>query len=167
MCPSTNEGSQSLWRPFLMNTSSSLVLHSPAPTRSLWMREKCSLKPRRYTCLSSLFSLAGASFPRVIKHCGKNKRATVPYKEESVPLNLNITFLVQLLKKITFICILAGWRDHQDHESLHKHDREEALQCEVCIQLWNQLDQVIPLGRTTARTQPLTPGKGKATEILT
>ena len=36
-----------------------------------------------------------------------------------------------------------GRRDHKDHESLHKHDREEALQCEVCVQLWKQLDQVI------------------------
>lgn len=42
-----------------------------------------------------------------------------------------------------FICTSAGWRDHKDHESLHKHDREEALQREVGIQLRKQLDQVI------------------------
>lgn len=42
-----------------------------------------------------------------------------------------------------FIPALPGWRDHKDHESLHKHDCEEALQCEVCLQLWEQLDQVI------------------------
>lgn len=46
---------------------------------------------------------------------------------------------------VCFVCTLAGWRDHKDHEGLHKHDREEALQCEVCIQLWHQLDQVIDL----------------------
>lgn len=42
-----------------------------------------------------------------------------------------------------FIPALPGWRDHEDHESLHKHDSEEALQCEVGLQLWEQLDQVI------------------------
>lgn len=46
---------------------------------------------------------------------------------------------------VCFVCTLSGRRDHKDHESLHKHDREEALQCEVSVQLWNQLDQVIDL----------------------
>lgn len=41
-----------------------------------------------------------------------------------------------------FVCLFPGWRDHKDHESLHKHDCEEALQCEVCLQLREQLDQM-------------------------
>lgn len=44
---------------------------------------------------------------------------------------------------VCYMGISPGWRDHKDHESLYKHDREEALQCEVCLQLWKQLDQVI------------------------
>lgn len=56
--------------------------------------------------------------------------------------------------RVFHLYISPGWRDHKDHESLHKHDREEALQCEVCVQLWKQLDQVIDSTEGTKRTQP-------------
>lgn len=49
------------------------------------------------------------------------------------------------LLTVCFPCAPAGWRDHKDHESLHKHDCEEALQREVCVQLWYKLDQMIEL----------------------
>lgn len=44
-----------------------------------------------------------------------------------------------------------GWRDHKDHESLHKHDREEALQREVGLQLRQQLDQVMAGDETVGK----------------
>lgn len=50
---------------------------------------------------------------------------------------------VALLLYWLFTCTFPGWRDNKDHESLHKHDCKEAVQREVCVQLWKQLDQVI------------------------
>lgn len=42
------------------------------------------------------------------------------------------------------VSLSSGWRDHQDHESLHQHDGEEALQHHVCDQRCQFLGQVIP-----------------------
>ncbi|KAG5283640.1 hypothetical protein AALO_G00044340 [Alosa alosa] len=42
----------------------------------------------------------------------------------------------------------SGGRDHQDHKGLHQHDSQEALQCTLRIQLWQQLDQVIRTGQS-------------------
>lgn len=121
MCLSTREESPSLWRPSHMSTSFSLVLLSPAPTRSPWMREKCCLTHHRYVI------------------CHVDIRLCV-----FVSGNRSSEFASRLCW-LCFICLFPGRRDHQDHESLHKHDCEETLQCEVCVQLWNQLDQVINL----------------------
>lgn len=52
MCPCTREASPNLWRPSRMSTSFSLVLRRSAPTRSLWMRGRCSLKRHRYLIFS-------------------------------------------------------------------------------------------------------------------
>lgn len=54
--PCTREESPSLWRPSHTSTSSSLARRSPAPTRSPWMREKCSLKRHRYAHVCSVES---------------------------------------------------------------------------------------------------------------
>lgn len=116
MCPCTREASPNLWRPSRMSTSFSLVLRSPVPTRSLWMRGRCSLKRHRYL----IFSV-------------------------NIRLCRFVRGIFASLLTVCFVCTLPGWRDHKDHESLHKHDREEALQREVCVQLWKQLDQVIDL----------------------
>ncbi len=52
MCLCTRGASRSLWRPFRTSTSSSSALLSPAPTRSLWTRERCSLKRHRWNIFS-------------------------------------------------------------------------------------------------------------------
>ncbi len=122
MCPSTREESPSLWRPSHTSTSFSLALRSPAPTRSLWMREKCSLKHHRYA-ISSVD----------IRLCMFVRGSS------------NSEFQSSSRLTVCFLCASAGWRDHKDYESLHKHDREEALQREVRVQLWKQLDQMIDL----------------------
>lgn len=88
-------GDLSLWTHHLLWCSTALHLQDHCG----WERNVLWNPAGTHVC-PLFFSLAGASFPRVIKHCGKNKRATVPDKEESVPLNLNMTFLVQLLKNI-------------------------------------------------------------------
>lgn len=62
-----------------------------------------------------------------------------------------------LVKQATFLPVLPGWRDHKDHESLHQHDRKEALQREVGLQLRQQLDQVMAGGETVGKcSQALT-----------
>lgn len=55
------------------------------------------------------------------------------------------------VKEAVFVPVLPGWRDHKDHESLHKHDREEAVQCEVGLQLRQQLDQVMAGDETVGK----------------
>lgn len=65
---------------------------------------------------------------------------------------------------------IAGWRDHQDHEGLHQHDREEAMQREVCVQLWKLLDQMMATGQSgrsfplTRRAGPVRTGRNSAHE---
>lgn len=115
-CPCTSEVSPSLWRPSHTNTSFSLERRSPAPTRSLWTRGRCSLKRPRY-----LIRIPSQIHP-------KQAKITPP------PV---LTWIVCL------VCLCPGRRDHKDHESLHQHDREEALQCQVCLQFWEQLDQMM------------------------
>lgn len=57
----------------------------------------------------------------------------------------------KVLQKSIFLLVLPGWRDHKDHESLHQHDCEEALQREVGLQLRQQLDQVMAGGEAARR----------------
>lgn len=66
-------------------------------------------------------------------------------------------FCFAFLVTLCIICTLVGGRDHQDHESLHQHDSEEAVQCEICVQLRHHLDQVMdwstqPTGFSTTQT---------------
>lgn len=69
-CLSTRKASPSLWRPSHTSTSFSLALHSRAPTRSLWMREKCSLKHRRYITLCADIGFHMVDMPDKTLHMG-------------------------------------------------------------------------------------------------
>lgn len=123
------EASPNLWKPSHTNTSFSLELRSPAPTRSPWTRGRCSLKRPR-------------SEFHVVNVPKKNKMIQ---NRNNVPSILSLKRMMVQTLIVCFVCLFPGWWDHKDHESLHKHDREEALQCEVCLQFWEQLDQMIDM----------------------
>lgn len=49
------------------------------------------------------------------------------------------------------LCVLEGGRDHKDHEGLHQHDRQEALQRHVRHQHRQRMDEVIDASQTDYR----------------
>lgn len=92
----TSEASPNLWRLFRMSTSFSLEPRSPAPTRSPWTRERCSLKRLRYLIWVS-FAWYSSKVQKAILQWCTHKPLCVP----SSPVKLlSVCFQVGEIAKI-------------------------------------------------------------------